>query len=249
MAKFCGKCGSKLDETTGLCPNCQANVPAQPPREKPKADDKQGRKPGKKKKLVFIIVALVLIMVVAAALIIPKLIGGAEDPDSTLPDIDADAYYEENSYVLEVIDAKDSKDVPTEKDAVTLLTERGFDQYPIEAEFNMDGDYYDAMEISDGSEDRHPIYYTYYVNSSEEIWMIYVINGAVMATPVSFNLQSSLGVELTFSESEEITSYDCVTNKFYVTIPNETALIVKVVDQINADTLEWLTIWEIENYD
>ena len=22
MAKFCGKCGSKLDETTGLCPNC-----------------------------------------------------------------------------------------------------------------------------------------------------------------------------------------------------------------------------------
>lgn len=26
MAKFCGKCGSKLDETTGLCPNCQANA-------------------------------------------------------------------------------------------------------------------------------------------------------------------------------------------------------------------------------
>lgn len=24
MAKFCGKCGAKLDETTGLCPNCDA---------------------------------------------------------------------------------------------------------------------------------------------------------------------------------------------------------------------------------
>lgn len=24
MAKFCGKCGSKLDEATGLCPNCDA---------------------------------------------------------------------------------------------------------------------------------------------------------------------------------------------------------------------------------
>lgn len=24
MAKFCGKCGSKLDETSGLCPNCDA---------------------------------------------------------------------------------------------------------------------------------------------------------------------------------------------------------------------------------
>ena len=22
MAKFCGKCGTKLDESTGLCPNC-----------------------------------------------------------------------------------------------------------------------------------------------------------------------------------------------------------------------------------
>ena len=24
MAKFCGKCGTKLDEITGLCPNCNA---------------------------------------------------------------------------------------------------------------------------------------------------------------------------------------------------------------------------------
>ena len=25
MAKFCGKCGSKLDEATGLCPNCDSD--------------------------------------------------------------------------------------------------------------------------------------------------------------------------------------------------------------------------------
>ncbi len=24
MAKFCGKCGTRSDETTGLCPNCDA---------------------------------------------------------------------------------------------------------------------------------------------------------------------------------------------------------------------------------
>ena len=24
MANYCGKCGSKLDEATGLCPNCDA---------------------------------------------------------------------------------------------------------------------------------------------------------------------------------------------------------------------------------
>lgn len=26
MAKFCGKCGSRLDEATGLCPNCDADI-------------------------------------------------------------------------------------------------------------------------------------------------------------------------------------------------------------------------------
>lgn len=25
MAKFCAKCGSKLDETTGCCPKCDSN--------------------------------------------------------------------------------------------------------------------------------------------------------------------------------------------------------------------------------
>ena len=24
MAKYCGKCGSRLDEATGLCPSCDA---------------------------------------------------------------------------------------------------------------------------------------------------------------------------------------------------------------------------------
>ena len=26
MAKFCGKCGTKLDEQTGKCPNCEKEV-------------------------------------------------------------------------------------------------------------------------------------------------------------------------------------------------------------------------------
>lgn len=41
MAKFCGKCGAKLDEATGLCPNCDAdklkNVENQ--NESPKEDE------------------------------------------------------------------------------------------------------------------------------------------------------------------------------------------------------------------
>ena len=29
MAKFCGKCGTKLDEKTGLCPKCEKENIAQ----------------------------------------------------------------------------------------------------------------------------------------------------------------------------------------------------------------------------
>lgn len=44
MAKYCGKCGSKLDEVTGLCPNCDAEKikqQAKKPAEPPKTDEKK----------------------------------------------------------------------------------------------------------------------------------------------------------------------------------------------------------------
>lgn len=39
MAKFCGKCGAKLDEATGLCPNCDADK-LESKNESPKEDEK-----------------------------------------------------------------------------------------------------------------------------------------------------------------------------------------------------------------
>lgn len=56
MAKFCGKCGARLDEKTGLCPNCGAGGNAQQPAGNqspvsspgPKKPDKQQKKADKK---------------------------------------------------------------------------------------------------------------------------------------------------------------------------------------------------------
>ena len=50
------------------------------------------------------------------------------------------------------------------------------------------------------------------------------------------------------SDSETIVSYDNATNKFYETIPSESALKLIVVDQIDAATLDNLTIGEIDQY-
>lgn len=63
-----------------------------------------------------------------------------------------------------------------------------------------------------------------------------------MANPVSFNAESELGVQLIIAESEVISCYDSQSNMFYETIPNETELIVKVVDRIDTETLDRLTV-------
>ena len=62
-----------------------------------------------------------------------------------------------------------------------------------------------------------------------------------MAYPAAFNLESGLNVEVLVSESEEITSYDCDTDKYYVTVPDESVVKVLVVDRIDAATLNSLT--------
>lgn len=161
------------------------------------------------------------------------------------PESEADSYYRKNSTIIKVINANDSQDVPTEKEATNILRGRGFTDFPVTSEFSMGGSYYNATEISDSSADKHPIYQTFFVSDSGEVWTVFVINGDVFANPASFNLESELPAQLLFSESEELTSYDNVTNKFYVTVPKESAVIVKTVETIDSETLNQLTSEEI----
>lgn len=160
--------------------------------------------------------------------------------------IDADAYFAEASQVVAVIKANESTDVLTESEAVASLEERGFWDMPITSEYNIEGVYHDEEEISADSDAKHPMYNTYYVSRNDEVWVISVIDGNVMAVPVSYNLQSMRGVQLVIAESETVTSYDSVTNQFYKNIPNEAILLVKVVDRIDAETLNALTVEAID---
>lgn len=161
---------------------------------------------------------------------------------------DADSYYEQNSEVIDVVDAQNSGDVLTEAETYTTLTDRGFTQFSITSSYSMDGGYYDAENVEDAGSAKHPIYETYYVTSDGNIWTIFMINGVTMANPVSYNLQSHRGVQVIVSESETIMSYDSTTNKFYETIPDKTALLVVTVGKIDAAFLETLTVEEIDGY-
>lgn len=318
MPKFCGKCGSKLDEKTNLCPKCDATeIAKQKEAEKPKnkiinnaqqnrpankslpakqTSEKQ-KKSAKKKadklaskrakkadkkakkaarsprqkakaflaKLVAIIISSIILFIVVTGVLayfnivdIPFFnsvfssmgIKGDDTEDNiesykvTPPD--ADDYFNNNSKVLSEVNVNDSKDVMTEAETSKNLTDRGFTQYSITTEYSMDGEYSDATDISDSSSSKHPMYQTYYVSKYGDVWTIFLINNVVMANPVSYNQQSTRGVQLVISESESVTSYDSTTNKFYETIPNESELIVKKVSRIDKDTLDNLTIGGID---
>ena len=327
MAKFCGKCGSKLDEATGFCPNCDAEKikkqeeqssgqkkqveetakstgnqagslnkkdAKKKQKEEKKADKKdrtaekrqkreekikkkeKGEKPTdrqKVKRIVLKFVLLVFIIFIVSGGILGVLnyygviripyvnevlqrIGldsessvinnGADSYTVTAPD--AEDYYSNNSQIISKIDARESDDVSTEAESCIIFENRGFVDYPITTEYSMEGTYSDASDISSDSTTKHPIYQTYYYSENEELWTIFLINGTIVANPISYNMQSELEVQVIISENSTVTSYDSTTNKFYETIPNKSALLVVTVNRIDAETLESLTIEEIDHH-
>ncbi len=313
MAKFCGKCGTRLNKATGLCPNCDSdklrNLVNQPHqtagngsssiyqskenkkivRKQKKAKKKEEKKVAKEekraswsfgKKVRVILFKLILLILLLAALVLGST--GAlvyydmidiqiveeildklglkemkhnednqDDGSVVLEDYrieppDAEEYFKQNSDVLSEMDVNDSKDTLSESEAIKIFDERGFEEYPVTTEYNMDGEYSDAVEVSELSTVKHPIYQSYYVTENNEIWVVLLIDGDVIANPVSYNMQSTLGVQVIISESDAVTSYDGTTNKFYKNIPDQSALIVKVVEKITAESLEKLTIGAID---
>ena len=269
MAKFCGKCGAGLDEDTGLCPNCDA--------EKIKKQATLRKKEAKKKhkaakmflKLLMWFMFIVLIVCCVLGILtyygiikapyinnVFQKIGITSDmadrnsgEDSyTVTPPDAEDYYSNNSQIVSEIDAKGSEKVNTEEEACTILESRNFVDYPITTEYSMDGDYSDTVDISKTSSEKHPIYQTYYRSENGELWTIFLINGAVMANPVSYNLQSGMVVQVIVSESNTVTSYDSTTNRFYETIPSAGALVVITIGKIDSESLDSLTIGEIERH-
>ena len=197
-----------------------------------------------KKAWIIAIAAFFAVIAVIDILFVTGVIGKSKEDEEQLNNYTID-YYRENAELLNVIDAKTSVDTVTEADAGSELTGRGFYQYPIEYNFTIDGEFLDDSEVSGGSQDKHPVYYTYYKTESGELWTVYLINGNISAYPSSYNMESDLQAELIVSESKNLMSYDAAENRFYETIPYDSAVIVKVVDRIDAETLNKLTLEEV----
>ena len=180
--------------------------------------------------------------------IISKITGSKEDEEYTVELVDAKEYFSNNGEIISEISVSDAENVDTEAETYDYLEKRGFAEYSVTAEYSIDGDYVGETAIEEDSQEKHPVYNTFYYSSSGEVWTITSINGQITANPVSYNFQSESDAPVLISDSETIVSYDNATNKFYETIPSESALKLIVVDQIDAATLDNLTIGEIDQY-
>lgn len=159
---------------------------------------------------------------------------------------ETDNYFWSNSKVISVIDASKSKELYSEKQVISLLKARGFGDYPITYDsYSTSGEYVDSLEVTKKSNQKHPMYETIYISEKGVVWNIYVINGSVFANPASVNTEAELEAQVLYSEAETLTSYAVEGNKFYVTIPYESFIILKQVEKIDVARLDKIEYEEI----
>ena len=158
---------------------------------------------------------------------------------------DVDKFFKENSEVKSIVPAAESGNILSEKEVIRELEKRGFENIPVKTEYDMAGNYFEAKEISADSDEKHPSYSASWQAVNGDIWTIAVMGEQVSASPLSYIYQSKAQQSLLIAEDDEIVSYDSHGNRFFTTVPHEDYLTVKTVKTIDAQTLEQLTVEEI----
>ncbi len=249
MADFCEKCGTPLDKRTGECPNCVAAGEAATK---------------KKSRALPIALAVIIVIIAAAAAVIYFMVFGrygtgvsgtagatkgtmntedvTETADETvdlssqyeLPEFDADEYFENNTTLKDTVSVRSSKDILNERDVYAALEERGFAAEEAYYEYLLDGTLCDRTVISSHSNEAHPSYQLYY-SSRHAAWLVSNINGDFFATLLSGDGTSE---RIIVSESDTVTSYDSISNKYYINIPDSSRATVRKVKTLDADELD-----------
>lgn len=203
------------------------------------------RKTKSKVRVIWLVFLLIIIVGIIATLIFLKFAKKPEKAKQILREEDMndrEKYYWDNTEVIEFRDVQESKDLLSETSAITLMDELGFTQFPTNYERTLDGEYVGEREADGYSAEKHALYTSYYISANEEAWTIHIVENKVFALPLSFMEESVLDAEVIVSETEELVSHEYQSNRFYTTIPKNDEVIVHVVDKIDAQTLDFLTV-------
>jgi len=168
-------------------------------------------------------------------------------PASEHEEISQDDYYTQNAEkVIAVRNAAESENTLSEKEALALLVDKGFNKVKLTYSYLIDGTRVSEAEASADSDTKHPMYTGTFSKAGSELWGLFVIEGSVFASPISYNFSSGRP-EVLFSESDSLISYANENNSFYVTIPKADSVNLKKIDTISADTLSQITREDIES--
>ncbi len=157
---------------------------------------------------------------------------------------DAITYYNKYSKVINKVSLEESTDMMSEEEAYDLFQNYGFAECVIISEYTETGEYTEPTEIIPFSSNKHPVYRSDYVDEKGNIFEIYLIDGCLMANPVSFNSKSEDNIKMVVSTAETLKSYDNETKTFYETMPGNSMIRVWEVTDSYIKTLEKLTFEE-----
>ncbi|MBR4910312.1 MAG: zinc ribbon domain-containing protein [Clostridia bacterium] len=268
MGKFCGKCGTPLDNK-GKCPKCDAV----------KTTSKAPLDPKTYKIIVtclwsFLSVLIVTAIIICLVVFWPKSSGKSSDKKTTesvsdstdtadentgnadtvddeddpdlstnyeVPDFDAETYFNDNTTLHSVIDVQNAPDLLTESDVYDFLYSRGFSDISVICEYDINGNYIGEQEVSSYSSDVHPMYQCLYAADNGD-WQILVVNDSIFAVPMFYNYSDESEASVILSETDTITSFDRATNKFYINVPTDSDLRIINVAKITAELLNGLTV-------
>ena len=229
----CPKCKTPVPDGTDFCPNCGAKI-----------------KKSRRGLAIGIIVAVVVVCAIAVGAVIwwqsanapaPQGEGEQGDAAETVTEVQDMPEVEQYTFretVLDEIDAATSPDVPTASALLDDLSQRGFSSAEVEAYYDLTGASTQDQTIAGGSDERYPLYEITYVTPSNLVWVIYVSNGSYLAYPPFAYEYGQPRIVLT--EGDFITSYDADRNVFIQTIPDESEIVMKHVNRIDAETLNAL---------
>ena len=174
-------------------------------------------------------------MVLLVALSIGLLFKASDSIDEKLQEkIEGD--YRIRRTVVQEMTASTSDSVPTARQVREEIDTRGFKEAVITVGYEPDGTFVAEHEVGALSGDKYPLYNVYYSASGDVQWVIYVCNGAYMASPVSYFEYGQPQILLT--EDDYVTSYSNTQDKFTQSIPDEHEARVVKVESIDAQTLE-----------
>ena len=215
----CKQCGAANSSNVEFCKECGHPLKT--------IHGSRSNKPGKR---WWFIILLSLLLIAAVIFVFNR----AKDV-LILQHVDNSGNYVFKESVIERIDAGTSTDVPDVATVTAELEKRGFSGYTITASYSQDGIIRDTEEIDPTSGEKCPLYNVFYETPKGMWWVIYVCNGKYMANPL-FMYDATL-VQNLVVEDEYVTSYSSNSNEFIVSVPDDSELLMRRVDRIDAETL------------